>query len=161
MGLIIGGYKAIGKSTLATKYDNVLDLESSNYEYIMDEELLKLSVEERKGLKSRKKNPDYPMNYYEKILEEEKQGKIVLFACKKEIVDLLNENNINYYIVYPEEDMLDEIIDRSRKRGNNEQFTSRIKQVYKDDYPHNSKNVIWLKSGQFLEEVLLENNLLK
>lgn len=161
MGLIIGGYKAIGKSTLATKYENVLDLESSNYEYIIDEELLKLSVEERKGLKSRKKNPDYPMNYYEKILEESNNGKIVLFACKKEIVDLLNENNIDYYIVYPEEDMLDEIIDRSKKRGNNEQFTSRIRQVYKDDYPHNSKNVIWLKRGQFLEEVLLENNLLK
>lgn len=159
-GLIIGGYKAIGKSTLAREYDNVYDLESSNYEYIIDEELKKLSVEERKGIKSRKKNPDYPLNYYNKIIEESNNGNIVLFACKKEIVDLLNENKDEYYIVYPKEDMLDEIIDRSKKRGNNEQFVSRIKQVYYDDYPHNSKNVIWLEKNEYLKDVLIKNKLL-
>lgn len=159
-GLIIGGYKAIGKSTLAKEYDNVIDLESSNYEYIIDEELKKLSVEERKGINSRKKNPDYPLNYYNKIIEESNNGYIVLFACKKEIVDLLNENNDEYYIVYPKEDMIDEIIERSKKRGNNEQFVSRIKEVYYDDYPHNSKNVIWLNNGEYLEEVLIKNMLI-
>lgn len=159
-GLIIGGYKAIGKTTLAKEYANVIDLESSGYEYIIDDELQKLSVEERKGIKTRKKNPEYPLNYYNKIIEESNNGKIVLFACKKEIVDFLNENNNDYYIVYPKEEMLDEIIERSRKRGNNENFVSRIKEVYKDDYPHNSKNVIWLEKGEFLKEVLIKNKLL-
>lgn len=159
-GLIIGGYKAIGKSTLAKEYDNIIDLESSYYEYIIDKELKKLSVEERKGIKSRKKNPDYPLNYYNKIIEESNKGNIVLFACKKEIVDLLNENKDDYYIVYPKEEMLEEIIERSKKRGNNEQFISRIKEVYYDDYPHNSKNIIWLESGEYLKDVLISNKLI-
>lgn len=159
-GLIIGGYKAIGKTTLAKEYSNVIDLESSGYEYIIDDELKKLSVEERKGIESRKKNPDYPLNYYNKIIEESNKGKIVLFACKKEIVDLLNENDNKYYIVYPKEEMLDEIIERSKNRGNNERFVSRIKEVYKADYPNNSKNIIWLNKGEFLKEVLIKNKLL-
>lgn len=159
-GLIIGGYKAIGKTTLAKEYENVIDLESSNYEYVLDEELKKLSIEERKGLKTRKKNKDYPLNYYNKIIEESNNGKIVLFACKKEIVDLLNENKKEYYIVYPKENMLDEIIERSKKRGNNEQFTSRIREVYQNDYPYNSKNIIWLEKGEYLKDVLIKNKLL-
>lgn len=50
-GILIGGFKAIGKSTLATKYDDVIDLESSNFEYIIDEKIKNISVERRKGLK--------------------------------------------------------------------------------------------------------------
>ncbi len=55
LGILIGGFKAIGKSTLAKKYSNVIDLESSNFEYLMDEELKRIPVEQRKGLKNRKK----------------------------------------------------------------------------------------------------------
>ena len=43
--------------------------------------------------------------------------------------------------------MLDEIIDRSKKRGNNEQFISRITQVYYDDFPNSNDKVIWLHEG--------------
>lgn len=68
--MIIGGYKAIGKTTLASKYKQVINLESSNYEYIIDDELKKLSVEQRKGLKSRKKNPEYHLNYYNQIIKK-------------------------------------------------------------------------------------------
>ncbi len=45
--ILIGGYKAIGKSTLAKKYPNVIDVESSNYEYIVDDELKNIPVEKR------------------------------------------------------------------------------------------------------------------
>lgn len=159
-GIIIGGYKAVGKSTLAKKYENVIDLETSDYEYIIDSELKKIPIEERKGLKSRKPNPDYPLNYYNAILEHQKDNKIVLFGCKKEVVELLDKNNIDYYIVYPEENMLDEIVDRCRLRKNNEHFLSRIKEVYYSDYPKENKNVLWLKKGEYLEDLLLRHKLL-
>ena len=161
LGILIGGFKAIGKSTLAKKYSNVIDVESSNFEYLIDEELKKISVEQRKGLKSRTKNPDYPLNYYNELISNLKKNHIVLFANKTEVVELLNKNNIDYYIVWPEENMLDEIIDRSKKRGNNERFISRIKQVYYEDFPKNNDKVIWLKKGQYLEDVLIEKGIIE
>ena len=62
-GYLIGGFKAIGKTTLARKYDNVIDLESSDYQYLLDDNLKEFSKEERKGRKDRVKNREYPMNY--------------------------------------------------------------------------------------------------
>ena len=115
-GYLIGGFKAIGKSTLQEKYNNIIDLESSYFEYIIDEELQKIPVEQRKGLKNRKKNPKYPLNYYNELLKLKGEGKIVLFACKREIITLLKNNNIDYYTVYPKEEMLDEIIERCKKK---------------------------------------------
>jgi len=160
LGILIGGFKAIGKTTLAKKYKNVIDLESSNFEYIIDEELQKIPVEQRKGLKNRIKNPDYPLNYYTELIDNMKKNKITLFACKPEIVDLLNQNEIDYYIVYPEEDMLEEIIHRCKTRGNNEKFVSRVTEVYYSDLPKNKDKVIWLKKGQYLEDVLLKKGIL-
>ena len=160
LGILIGGFKAIGKSTLAKKYSNVIDLESSNFEYLMDEKLKRIPVEQRKGLKNRKKNPDWPLNYYNELISNLKKNHIVLFANKTEVVEILNENNIDYYIVWPEENMLDEIIDRSKKRGNNEQFISRITEVYYDDFPNSNDKVIWLKKGQYLEDVLIEKGII-
>ncbi len=61
-GILIGGFKAIGKSTLAKKYSNVIDLESSDFEYIIDEEINKIPLEKRKGLKNRRKNLEYSLN---------------------------------------------------------------------------------------------------
>lgn len=159
--ILIGGYKAIGKSTLASKYDNVIDIESSNFEYLIDESLSKLSVEERKGIKTRKKNPDFPMNYYNELLKNLHSDNIVLFACKKEVVDLLESNNIEYYIVYPKEEMLDEIISRCESRGNNETFISRVREVYYNDYPRRLDNVFWLDNNQYLEDILKDKGIIE
>lgn len=85
---------------------------------------------------------------------------VVLFACKTEVVNLLNKNNIDYYVVYPEENMLEEIIERCKIRGNNEEFISRIKEVYYADFPKDFEKVIWLQKGQYLEDVLIQKGIL-
>ncbi len=159
-GILIGGFKAIGKSTLSKKYSNVIDLESSNFEYIIDENIKNIPVEQRKGLKNRLKNPEYPLNYYNELISNLKSNNVVLFACKAEIVDLLNKNNINYYIVYPEENMLEEIIERCKIRGNNEEFISRVKEVYYADFPKDLEKVIWLQKGQYLEDLLIQKGII-
>lgn len=115
-GKLIAGFGGIGKTTLAKKYNNVLDLESSNFKYIIDEELKKLEVEERKGLKKRKLNKDFPKNYYNAIIKNLEKYDIVLISMHNEIVKLLKENNIEYIVVYPKEDMFDEIMQRFIKR---------------------------------------------
>ncbi len=160
-GILIGGFKAIGKSTLAKKHTNVIDVEIGDFEYIIDEKLEKISVEKRKGLKNRTKNPDYPLNYYNELLSYLKKNYIVLFAPKAEVVELLHKNNVHYCFAWPEENMLDEIIERSKNRGNNEEFISKITKVYYRDHPKENDDVIWIKKGQFLEDVLIERGILK
>lgn len=159
-GLLIAGFGAIGKTTLAKKYKNILDLESSYYKYIIDEELKKLDVEQRKGLKLRKLNPDFPENYYNAILDNLKKYDIVLISMHNEIIEKLENNNIDYIVVYPKEKMIDEIIERCKKRGNKEDFLSGVKDAYYKFYPNKSANVLWLNDGQYLEDVLIKNNLL-
>lgn len=67
-GILIAGFGAIGKTALSKKYSNIIDLESSSFKYIIDDELKKISVEERKGLKTRKLNLEFPNNYYVEIV---------------------------------------------------------------------------------------------
>lgn len=115
-GILIGGFKAIGKSTLSKKYSNVIDLESSNFEYIIDENIKNIPVEQRKGLKNRIKNPEYPLNYYNELI--------------------------------------------SNKKRNNEEFVSRVKEVYYADFPKDFEKVIWLQKGQYLEDVLIKKGII-
>ena len=159
-GILIGGFIAIGKSTLAKKYSNIIDVESSDFSYIIDKELRDIPVEQRKGLKNRIKNSEYPLNYYNELISKRKKNNIVLFACKPEVVNLLDKNNVDYYIVYPEEQMLDEIIQRCKNRENNQEFISKIKKVYYTDFPKNCEKVIWIQKGQYLEDVFIEKGLI-
>lgn len=48
----------------------------------------------------------------------------------KEIIDLLEKNNISYYVIYPEENMIEEIIERCKKRGNKYDFLIGVKDAY-------------------------------
>lgn len=159
-GRLIAGFGGIGKTTLAKKYDNVLDLESSNFKYILDEELNKLNVEERKGLKTRKLNKDFPSNYYNAIIESLEKYDLVLISMHNEIVKLLRENKIDYIVVYPKEDMLDEIMQRFIDRGNTKEFLSGVKDAYYRLYPDKNDKVIWLNNGEYLEDILKENNMI-
>lgn len=158
--ILIAGFGAIGKTTLASKYKNILDLESSSFKYIIDDELKKLRVEERKGLKNRKLNPEYPDNYYEAIIENLNKYDIVLISMHNEIIKKLEDNNIDYIVVYPKEDMIDEIIERCIARGNIEDFLSGVKDAYYRLYPSEKAKVLWLDKGKYIEDILKENKLI-
>lgn len=160
-GILIAGFGAIGKTTLSKKYRNIIDLESSSFKYVIDDELKKIPIEERKGLKTRKLNPKFPNNYYTEIVNNLERHHLVLISMHNEIINLLEENGINYYVVYPEENMLDEIVERCKVRGNKEDFLLGVKEAYYRLYPHKCKNVIWLKKGQYLEDVLRKEKILK
>ena len=160
-GLIIAGFGAIGKTTLAEKYKNVIDLESSLFKYLIDDELKKLSVEERKGLKSRKLNPEYPENYYQAIVDSLKIADIVLISVQHDIIKKLQENNIEYIKVYPKEEMLDELKVRCVKRGNSEEYLAKMGEAFLKYYPSENEKVLWLNNGEYLEDILIQNGILK
>lgn len=64
-GIIIAGFTALGKTSLAQKYDNIIDLESSLYQWKYKN---KMSLEEIETNKGKKK--EYQMiNFLKTILK--------------------------------------------------------------------------------------------
>ena len=64
MGIFIYAFSATGKSTLAKKYSNVIDMESTLYKYIgisNEDESTKSTVREL--------NKEYPDNYFKALME--------------------------------------------------------------------------------------------
>lgn len=57
--------------------------------------------------------------------------------------------------------MLDELIERYKKRGNTEEYFSKMREAYLRFYPSENEKVLWVNNGEYLEDVLIANNLLK
>ena len=85
-GIIVAGFGAIGKTTLHEKYKDVIDMESGMYQWdnVGFEDI---PYEKRKGTTDRKKNKEWPQNYFKAILEAQEKYKIVLTSMHW---DLLN-----------------------------------------------------------------------
>lgn len=158
MGTIIAGFATCGKSILGKKYSNVIDLESSPFKNIMRTDL---SIEEQKGT-IRELNPLWPQNYYDAIMEAEKEYDIVLVQLKPEHFDYFDRHNIKYSIVYPNINNWEEVEKRCLERGNNETFIKRLKTVfvpfYKDAIKRNYEELYILNDDETLEEVLKKND---
>lgn len=63
--IVIAGFSGIGKTTLASKYKNVIDLDAAEFVYD-DSNMLNIPFEKRKG-EERKANPFWPQNYIKAI----------------------------------------------------------------------------------------------
>ena len=114
-GIVVYGFPAIGKSTLCDdpKYaEKILDLESSNFQWVLSEEDSKLSVEQRKGI-ARQKNPDWPQNYFAAIKEAIKSYDFVFVAFQA--IEFCRQENIDYWRIFPAMDCKDEYIERMRQ----------------------------------------------
>ena len=153
MGVFIYAFTATGKSTLAKKYSNVIDMESTLYKYLGD-------FKEDESLKStvREINKAWPDNYFKMLLEVKDKYDYILIS--DEICDeFLKENDFEYWWVYPQKELKEEYMERCRKRRNNNEFISWSSKLWNEwiDKCKNDKNAskhIELKSNQFLEDVL-------
>lgn len=63
--LIIRGYPGVGKTYVGKKYNNIVDLESSDYKWIYDDRVKNMEKELRKSTTYKKLNPKWPSNYIE------------------------------------------------------------------------------------------------
>lgn len=155
--MIISAFPGCGKTILAKKYDNIIDLESTKYLYELTTLQKEMDLEELKGCK---KNPNlnWPDNYIYEIQKQDKAYKIVLITQYPEVTKKLEEKNIDYYICFPEDSLKEEYIKRYEKRGNKEEFILRMKENF-DLYCARAKNTkgkkIVLKQGEFLEDYLI------
>lgn len=161
-GIIIAAFATCGKTYLGKKYKNVIDLESSSYKYD-NTEIINIPPEERKGT-IRRKNPNWPNNYYNAIKEAQKKYDIVLVQLKPEHFDYFDKHNIKYSIAYPNINNWEEVERRCIARGNNENFIRRLKQVfipyYEDSINRNYDKLYILNDKETLEDVLKKENII-
>lgn len=160
MAIIIAGFATCGKSVLGRKYKNVVDLESSLYKYKTIDK--NLTAEQRKGTK-REINDEWPQNYYNAIEEAIKKYDIVLVQLKPEHLNYFDENGINYSIAYPNMNNWGEVEKRCIERGNNEDFITRLKEVFKPYYEDSLKRkyekMYILNNTETLEDLLIRENI--
>ena len=162
-GIIVAGFGAIGKTTLQQKYKDVIDMESGMYQWdnVGFEDI---PYEKRKGTTNRMKNNEWPQNYFKAILEAQKKYKIVLTSMHWDLLNFFENNNIEYYLVFPSLDSEKILEKRCYDRGNNKIFIDKLKNNLKDWYykisDYNPKKILNIEKNEYLEDVLKKENLL-
>ncbi len=154
--IIIASFAGTGKTFLANKYSNVIDLEPANYKWCTDS----IITEKDKG-KLKEIQKEWPQNYVNKIIEELNNYDIVLIGLNRDARNLLYEMGYEYYICFPAADRKEEYIQRYRNRGNGEEFLTKQAYYFDNELPllYNEplKKMI-LEKDEFLEDYLLRKN---
>lgn len=155
---VIAGFAGIGKTTLANKYKNVYDLESTTYEW--DNSNHKdLSDEQLKGL-VRNQNPLWPGNYIDEIKEKMLEYDILFVKSHPDILEIYDKENIPYIICYPCKEALEEYKQRYMKRENSIEYIEKTIGSYDSKvkkWSENSNAKIILGCNEWLETYLIKN----
>lgn len=158
-GIVIAGFSGIGKTTLGSKYKNVIDLDAAEYVYD-DTDILHIPFEQRKGM-DRKKNPDFPKNYIEAIKSAIYKYDLVLVWDREDILNEYIKNKIDFILCYPDESEFLNYATRFKSRGNTDDYIKwKINQYYEKLPFFNKLNVkkIILSDNETLEDYLKKNN---
>jgi hypothetical protein len=140
---IISGFPAIGKSYLTDHTELVvLDSDSSGFSWVREGE----------------RHPDFPNNYIKHIKENIGKADYILVSSHDIVRKALEENSVEYTLIYPSKELKSEYLERYKNRGNDEKFISFIDAnwnafidaIEKETFP----NVIRLNSGEFLADVV-------
>lgn len=127
---IIAGFCGVGKSELARKYSNVIDLEIMDYKW--DYQMQISNIEKRKGCVGRKRKKEWPNNYLEAIKKAIEDYDIVLISTDDEIIDLLDEYGMEYILCFPSKVCKNEYIERYKGRGNTEEFIRKVSDTFEN-----------------------------
>lgn len=156
-GIVIAGFSGIGKTELARKYSNVLDLDSASYVYD-DSEILHIPFEQRKGEK-RKPNTLWPNNYIEAIQDNLSKFDYVLVWDREDIINAYIKNGIDFILCYPSREALQEYPQRFRNRGNTEQYIKMKLEQYEEKmrfFAQLDVEKIILKEKETLEDYFIK-----
>ena len=117
---IISAFPACGKTYAFKKLNEngykILDSDSSQFSWCYDYDPTNSDKIEKY------RNPEFPKNYIQHIKDHMDTEDVIFVSSHKVVRDLLKEENIPYYLVYPKKDMKDEWMYRFKNRGNDESF---------------------------------------
>lgn len=153
---------AIGKTYLAEHDDRFIDLDEIKSDYKYGLENATREEKERgklnRGEIVRKDSTEYAI----KILQKELKGNhfILISDGNERLFKYIKENNIEYCLVYAGIELVDEYIERMKRRGNSSSFIEKItnEEKWKQTYlnyrnDEKAKCKIELKKGQYLEDI--------
>ena len=148
--LVICGFPGVGKSIAEEKRKDTMDLESSNFKWVTNEDKTEYGI-----------NPGWPLNYVNEIAAHYKNAYriIILVSTHKEVIRHLQARKIPFLIVAPSEDvpLKNEYLIRFLQRGSAVDF---IKDMdanwfrYLREITEHGETVIRLGSGQYLTDIL-------
>lgn len=140
----ISGFPGIGKSHLfENRIDmTVLDSDSSQFSWI------------EKGVR----HPNFPQNYIDHIKNNIGKVDIILVSSHKVVRDALNNNGIEFTLIYPEKYCKEEYLQRYIDRGNDENFVKMMRDNW-DKFiaeceEQECEFKIKLDNGEFLNDVI-------
>jgi uncharacterized glyoxalase superfamily protein PhnB len=100
----------------------------------------------------------FPENYINHIKSNIGDADIILVSSHKEVRDALQNQGINFTLVYPKKDIKDEYIQRYIDRGNDGKFVDLLKQNWENWVgeleQQSGCEKIKLDSGQYLSDVI-------
>lgn len=159
-GIVIAGFSGIGKTTIAKKYKNVIDLDASEYVYD-DHDILHIPFEQRKG-RIRKKNSNWPQNYIKAILEAQAIYDIILVWDREDIIQEYLNHDIEFMLCYPDKKDLINYVKRFENRGNTPEYIEMKLNQYKEKmilFKTLDVKQIVLSNDETLEDYLKKQNI--
>lgn len=150
---IVSGFPGVGKSYLYQHQEEfgikVLDSDSSKFSWLKDNE----------GNNTKVRNPDFPNNYIEYIVEACKEGStdVIMVSTHKIVLNALYDHHFSPIVMYPSIELKEEYIERYKARGNNEKFVKFISDNW-DNFITSIDNDCRfnrykLKAGQFMKDI--------
>ncbi len=161
LGQIICGFSGVGKTTLGKKYQNVAEIGQSLYRFIFtDPNAYTMDRELRKNIKEGKiPNPEWPMNYINKIQELRQEYDLVLVFTDPTLMEYFEKLKIPFWIALPDKSRKEEFLNNFRKRGQDENFIIRADREWDrriEQFMKRKEKKILLKKGEYLEDALIE-----
>ena len=161
--MIIAAFSAAGKSYFCNQNKNsAIDFVCMPFKYTNFFELSK-GIEEGESIKCAYElelRCGWETGYCEAIQAMEKANPelYIVIPPVNKVLELLKAAGIRYTIIYPKEELLEEYIERCRKRGNTEDFIDIVKDCW-DFWIKSAKNDEWadkieLSSGQYMSDVI-------
>ncbi|HEM3640962.1 TPA: hypothetical protein U1C36_000028 [Streptococcus suis] len=122
--MFLFAFPGMGKTTLAKKYTDVVDLEMSDIKYD-NSSVRHLTKEERKSTKRPLKDKRYKTIYVNKAYTLHRQGKTVLVALNflmRMLLVMSIRGSVPFHIYIPHPSLKEEYRQRYILRGNNDRF---------------------------------------
>ena len=148
---IISAFPGCGKTYFSenTKL-KVLDSDSSRFSWV-----------HFTSSKTKIRNPNFPTNYINHIKQNIGCVDIILVSSHSVVRNALIENNIDFTLIYPDQNIKEEYLDRFKKRGSDEQFINMLDNNWYSflldmKSQKNCKHII-LYSGMYLSDYIKEN----
>lgn len=160
MSKVICAFAGIGKTYISKKYSNVIDFDLQKFKYIYNQKEL-YNIEKLKGVENKVINKNWPNNYITQLRKIINKEKVVLVPADKEVRDILVKENINFILIMPSLDSKEQLINRYKKRGNNQKYIKRaINDLEKWSNLKYDYEVIVLDKEEFLEDWLTKEGMI-